>query len=186
MVDTTFGVLLVVLFDDPHYDCEGVGPLSFIIMTLRILGGRVASTFEKRQHKFTAWTTYVALTLCRNVDFVNFLIAVLPQSCAARKKRMHSQSLKAQLRMIAAHYRTLPQLAFEDSSLAVAFEKMMKSTRSPERCQSTSLRTTEMPHPRSEDGDRRDDERSDDDLKASSFQSIINRNGWRRSRASAT
>jgi hypothetical protein len=42
MVDTTFGVLLVVLFDDPHSDCEGVGPLSFIIMTLCILGGRVA------------------------------------------------------------------------------------------------------------------------------------------------
>jgi len=42
MVETTFGVLLVVLFDDPHSDCEGVGPLSFIIMTLCILGGRVA------------------------------------------------------------------------------------------------------------------------------------------------
>ena len=68
MVDTTFGVLLVVLFDDPHYDCEGVGPLSFIIMALRILWGRVASAFEKRQRKFTAWTTCVVLTLYRNVD----------------------------------------------------------------------------------------------------------------------
>ena len=38
--------------------------------------------------------TYVVLTLCRNVDFMNFLITVLPQSCAACKKRMHSQSLK--------------------------------------------------------------------------------------------
>ena len=85
MVETTFGVLLVVLFDDPHSDCEGVGPLSFLVMTLRILGGRAASTFEKRQHKFTARPTYVALTLCRNVDFVNFLIAVLPQRCATRK-----------------------------------------------------------------------------------------------------
>ena len=37
MVDTTFGVLLVVLFDDPHSDSEGLGPLSFIVMTLRIL-----------------------------------------------------------------------------------------------------------------------------------------------------
>ena len=64
----------------------------------------------------------MVLTLRRNVDFVNFLIAVLPQSCAACKKRMHSQSLKTQLRMIPAHYRTLPQLAFEDSSLAVGFE----------------------------------------------------------------
>ena len=122
MVDTTFGVLLVVLFDDPYSNSEGLEPLSFIVMTLRILGGRVASTFEKRQHKFTAWMTYVALTLCRNVDFMNFLIAVLPQRCAACKKCMHSQSLKTQLPMIPAHYRTLPQLAFEDSSLAAGFE----------------------------------------------------------------
>ena len=65
----------------------------------------------------------MVLTLCRIVDFVNFLIAVLPQSCAACKKRVQSQSLTTQLRMIPAHYRTLPQLAFEDSSLAVGFEK---------------------------------------------------------------
>ena len=37
MVDTTFGVLLVVLFDDPYSDSEGLGPLSFIVMTLCIL-----------------------------------------------------------------------------------------------------------------------------------------------------
>jgi hypothetical protein len=61
--------------------------------------------------------------LCRNFDFMNFLIAVLPQSCAARKKCMNFQSMKAQLLMIPAHYRTLPQLAFEDSSLAAGFEK---------------------------------------------------------------
>ena len=57
---TTFGVLLMVLFDDPYSDGEGLGPLSFIVMTLRILGGRVASTFEKKLHKFTAWMTYGA------------------------------------------------------------------------------------------------------------------------------
>ena len=125
-------------------------------------------------------------TLCRNVDFVHFLIAVLPQSCAACKKRMQSQSLTAQLRMSPAHDRTLPQEAFEDSSLTVGFEKMMKSIKSCGRCQSTSLRTTEIPHPRSEDGDRRDNYRLDDDFKSRSFQSIINRNELRRSRASAT
>ena len=65
----------------------------------------------------------MVLKLCRNVDFVNFLIAVLPQSCAACKKRVQSQSLTTQLRMIPAHYRTLPQEAFEDPSLAVGFEK---------------------------------------------------------------
>jgi len=128
----------------------------------------------------------MVLTLCRNVDFVNFLIAVLPQSCAACKKRVHFQSLKTQLRMIPAHDRTLPQEAFEDSSLTVGFEKMMKSIKSCGRCQSTSLRTTEIPHPRSEDGDRRDNYRLDDDFKSRSFQSIINRNELRRSRASAT
>ena len=108
----------------------------------------------------------MVLTLCRNVDFVNFLIAVLPQSCAACKKRVQSQSLKTQLRMIPAHDRTLPQEAFEDPSLAVGFEKIMKSIKIRERCQSTSLRTTEMPHPRSEDGDRRDNDRLDDDFKS--------------------
>ena len=56
----TFSVILMVLFDDPYSDSEGLGPLSFIVMTLRILGGRVASTFEKRLHKFTAWMTYGA------------------------------------------------------------------------------------------------------------------------------
>ena len=65
----------------------------------------------------------MVLTLCRNVDFVNFLIAVLPQSCAACKKRVQSRSLTAQLRMIPVHDRPLPQEAFEDSSLAVGFEK---------------------------------------------------------------
>ena len=128
----------------------------------------------------------MVLTLCRKVDFAHFLIAVLPQICAACKQRVQSQSLTTQLRMIPAHDRTLPQEAFEDSSLAVGFEKMMKSIKSRERCQSTSLRTTEMPHPRSEDGDRRDNYRLDDDFKSRSFQSIINRNELRRSRASAT
>ena len=65
----------------------------------------------------------MVLTLYRNVDFVNFLIAVLPQSCAACEKRVQSQSLKTQLHMIPVHYRLLPQLAFEESSLAVGFEK---------------------------------------------------------------
>jgi len=37
MVDTTFGVLMVVLFDDPYSDSEGLGPLSSIVMTLFIL-----------------------------------------------------------------------------------------------------------------------------------------------------
>jgi hypothetical protein len=65
---------------------------------------------------------YVVLTLCRNVDFLHFLISVLPQSFVACKQRVQSQSLTAQLRMIPAHDRTLPQEAFEDSSLAVGFE----------------------------------------------------------------
>ena len=127
----------------------------------------------------------MVLTLCGDVDFVNFLIAVEPQRCAAGKQRMQSQSLTTQLRMIPAHDRTLPQEAFEDSSLAVGFEKMMKSIQSRGRCQSTSLRTTEVPHPRTEDGDRRDDDRLDDDFKSRSFQSIIIRRELRRSRASA-
>jgi hypothetical protein len=59
MVFKTFSVILMVLFDDPYSDSEGLGPLSFIIMTLRILWGRVASTFEKMQYKLMAWMTYM-------------------------------------------------------------------------------------------------------------------------------
>ena len=60
MVLKTFSVISIVLFYDPYSDSEGLGPLSFIIMTLLILLGRVASTFEKKLHKFTAWMTYGA------------------------------------------------------------------------------------------------------------------------------
>ena len=46
-----------------------------------------------------------------------------PSELRGLQVAMHSQSLKTQLRMIPAHDRTLPQLAFEDSSLAAGFEK---------------------------------------------------------------
>ena len=39
MVFTTFGVLLMVLFDDSYSKSEGLGPLTFIIMSICILWG---------------------------------------------------------------------------------------------------------------------------------------------------
>jgi hypothetical protein len=44
MVITTFGFLLMVIFDEPNSDSEGLGPASFIIMSLRIVWGE--SSFD--------------------------------------------------------------------------------------------------------------------------------------------
>ena len=41
IVFTTFGVLLMVLFDDSYSKSEGLGPLTFIIMSFCILLGGV-------------------------------------------------------------------------------------------------------------------------------------------------
>jgi hypothetical protein len=44
MVITTFGFLLMVIFDEPSSDSEGLGPVSYIIMSLRIVWGE--SSFD--------------------------------------------------------------------------------------------------------------------------------------------
>jgi hypothetical protein len=100
MVVTTFGFILMVIFDDPTYDSEGLGTFSYIIMSLRIVWGEGSFDIGKSQYKFMAWMTYVLLMLCGNVVFMNFLIAVVTQSYEACMQRMQSQSLKAQLNMI--------------------------------------------------------------------------------------
>ena len=97
MVVTTFGFILMVIFDDPTYDSEGLGTFSYIIMSLRIVWGEGSFDIENSQYKMMAWITYVLLMLCGNIVFMNFLIAVVNQSYEACMMRMHSQSLKAQL-----------------------------------------------------------------------------------------
>jgi hypothetical protein len=47
MVITTFGVIFMVIFDDPNSDSEGLGPFSFIIMSLRIVWGEGSFDIEK-------------------------------------------------------------------------------------------------------------------------------------------
>ena len=47
MVITTFGVIFMVIFDDPNSDSEGLGPFSFIIMSLRIVWGEGSFNIEK-------------------------------------------------------------------------------------------------------------------------------------------
>ena len=95
MVITTFGFILMVIFDDPNPDSEGLGTISYMIMSLRIVWGEGSFDIEKSPYKVMAWTTYVLLMLCGNIVFMNFLIAVVNQSYEACMQRVQSQSLKA-------------------------------------------------------------------------------------------
>jgi hypothetical protein len=47
MVITTFGFLLMVIFDEPNSDSEGLGLASYIIMSLRIVWGEGSFDIEK-------------------------------------------------------------------------------------------------------------------------------------------
>ena len=85
---TTFSVIFMVIFDEPHSDSEGLGPFSFIIMSLRILWGEGSFDIEKTEYKSIAWMAYVLLMLCGNIVFMNFLIAVVQQSYEACMQRM--------------------------------------------------------------------------------------------------
>jgi hypothetical protein len=47
MVITTFGVIFMVIFDDPNSDSEGLGAFSFIIMSIRIVWGEASFDIQK-------------------------------------------------------------------------------------------------------------------------------------------
>jgi len=47
MVFTTFGILLMVHFDDSNSKSQGLGPLTFIIMSFCILWGEYSFEIEK-------------------------------------------------------------------------------------------------------------------------------------------
>jgi hypothetical protein len=117
MVITTFSIILMVIFDDPNSDSDGLGTVSFIIMSLRIVWGEGSFDIEKSPYKFMAWMTYLLMMMCGNIVFMNFLIAVVNQSYEACMQRMQSQSLKTQLYMIRDYYLTLPKEAFDDTSM---------------------------------------------------------------------
>jgi hypothetical protein len=117
MVITTFGFIFMVVFDDPNSDSQGLGPFSYIIMSLRIVWGEGSFDIEKSHFKFMAWMTYMLLMLCGNIVFMNFLIAVVQQSYEACMMRMQSQTLKAQLYLIRDYYITLPKEAFDDKDI---------------------------------------------------------------------
>ena len=69
-----------------------------------------------------AWTAYVLLMLCGNVVFMNILLALVTQSYEACRQCMQSPSLKAQALMIRDNYLTLPEEAFDDSSMILIFK----------------------------------------------------------------
>jgi hypothetical protein len=116
MVITTFGFILMVIFDDPNPDSQGLGLFSYMIMSLRIVWGEGSFDIDKSEYKFMAWITYVLLMLCGNIVFMNFLIAVVNQSYEACMMRMQSQTLKAKLYLIRDYYLTKPNEAFDDKS----------------------------------------------------------------------
>jgi hypothetical protein len=116
MVITTFGFILMVIFDEPNPDSQGLGLFSYMIMSLRIVWGEGSFDIDKSEYKFMAWITYVLLMLCGNIVFMNFLIAVVNQSYEACMMRMQSQTLKAKLYLIRDYYLTKPNEAFDDKS----------------------------------------------------------------------
>ena len=77
---------------------------------------------EKSQSKLMAWTAYVLLMLCGNVVSMDFLLALVTQSCEACRQRVQSQSLKAQAFMIRDNYLALPEEACDGSSVIVIFK----------------------------------------------------------------
>ena len=78
---------------------------------------------EKSQYKLMAWMAYVLLTLCGDVALMNFLLAVVNQTCEACMQRTQSQSLRAQVLTIRDNYLTLPEGPSDDSSTIVIFEQ---------------------------------------------------------------
>jgi len=128
MVITTFGFILMVIFDDPNPDSQGLGLFSYIIMSLRIVWGEGSFDIEKSEYKFLAWIAYVLLMLCGNIVFMNFLIAVVNQSYEACMMRMQSQTLKAKLYLIRDHYQIFNYETFDDKSMFKEFYSYSKET----------------------------------------------------------
>jgi len=117
MVMVTFGFILMIVFKDPIKDSSGLGPISYIIMSLRIVWGEGSFDIENSEYKVMAWLTYILLMLVGNIVFMNFLIAVVQQSYESCMQRMQSQSLKSQLLMIQSHYLTYSDDVFKDKDL---------------------------------------------------------------------
>jgi len=100
LVMLVFGFILMIVFNDPSKDSDGLGPFSYMIMSLRIVWGESSFDIEKSEYKIMAWLTYILIMLVGNIVFMNFLIAVVNQSYESCMQRMRSQSLKSKLLMI--------------------------------------------------------------------------------------
>ena len=107
MVMTTFSFMLMIIFKNVSSDSDGLGPFSFLIMSLRIVWGEGSFDIKESEFKIMAWFTYILIIFIGNIVFMNFLIAVVNQSYESCMQRMQSHSLKFKLYMIRDHYLTL-------------------------------------------------------------------------------
>ena len=79
MVITTFGFLLIVIFEHPNDESKNLGLAGYFVMSLRIVWGG-SYEIDKSAYQITAWITYVLLMLFGNIVLMNFLIAVVNES----------------------------------------------------------------------------------------------------------
>jgi hypothetical protein len=77
MVMVTFSFLLMIIFDEPMRDSSGLGSMSYIVMSLRIVWGEGSFNIEESKFKVMAWVAYILLMFVGNIVFMNFLIAVV-------------------------------------------------------------------------------------------------------------
>ena len=111
----TFGLLFSVIFEAPASDSEGLGPISYVLMSLRIVWG---GSFEvgKTELKVIAWISYIMLMVIGNIVLLNFLIAVVNQSYESSMQKVKLQIFKVRLTLIESYYKTLDEEAFNDKS----------------------------------------------------------------------
>jgi hypothetical protein len=80
MVMTLFGFIFMILFGEPSQDSDGLGALSFVLMSFRIVWGEGSFDIEKTNYKIMAWVSYLLIMLTGNIVLLNFLIAAVNQS----------------------------------------------------------------------------------------------------------
>ena len=86
LVMTLFGFIFMILFGEPSEDSVGLGPLSFVLMSFRIVWGENSFDIEKTNHKYIAWASYILIMLTGNIVFLNFLIASVNESYTKGKQ----------------------------------------------------------------------------------------------------
>ncbi len=77
MVMITFGLIILVVFEDYAKDCFGLGLISYILMSFRIVWGEGSFDISETDEKIIAWILYMLLMIIGNIILLNFLIAAV-------------------------------------------------------------------------------------------------------------